>query len=61
VITSVLVIKANKMRNFSNLFWLRTLHVGEDSHSDHGLRRLVEFRFKALPGATSSSVTTHTT
>ena len=33
---------------------------GEDSHSDHGLSRLVEFRFKAPPGITSSSITTHT-
>ena len=32
----------------------------EDSHVDHGLGRLVEFRFKAPPGTTSSSVTTHT-
>ena len=27
---------------------------------DHGLSRLVEFRFKAPPGTTSSSITTHT-
>jgi len=33
---------------------------GEDSHGDHGLGRLVEFRFKAPSGTTSSSVTTHT-
>ena len=33
---------------------------GEDSHGDHGLGRLVEFRFKARPGTTSSSITTHT-
>ena len=33
---------------------------GEDSHGDHGLGRLVEFRFKAPPGTTSSSITTHT-
>ena len=32
----------------------------EDSRSDHGLGRLVEFRFKAPPGTTSSSITTHT-
>ena len=32
---------------------------GEDSHGDHGLGRLVEFRFKATPGTTSSSITTH--
>jgi len=32
---------------------------GEDSHGDHGLGRLVEFRFKGPPGATSSSITTH--
>ena len=32
----------------------------EDSHGDHGLGRLVEFRFKAPPGTTSSSITTHT-
>ena len=33
---------------------------GEDSRGDHGLGSLVEFRFKAPPGTTSSSVTTHT-
>ena len=33
---------------------------GEDSRGDHGLGRLVEFRFKAPPGSTSSSITTHT-
>jgi len=33
---------------------------GEDSHDDHGLGRLVEFRVKATPGTTSSSITTHT-
>ena len=33
---------------------------GEDSHSDHGLSSVVEFRFKAPPGTTSSSITTHT-
>ena len=33
---------------------------GEDSHCDHGLGRLVEFRFKAPPGTTSSSIATHT-
>ena len=33
---------------------------GEDSHGDHGLGRLVEFRFKAPLGNTSSSITTHT-
>ena len=33
---------------------------GEDSRGDHGLGRLVEFRFKAHPGTTSSSITTHT-
>jgi len=27
---------------------------GEDSHGDHGLGRLVEFRFKGHPGTTSS-------
>jgi len=32
---------------------------GEDSHGDHGLGSLVEFRFKGPPGTTSSSVTTH--
>jgi len=32
----------------------------EDCHGDHGLGRLVEFRFKAPPGTTSSSITTHT-
>ena len=33
---------------------------GEDSRGDHGLGRLVEFRFKAPPGTTCSSITTHT-
>ena len=33
---------------------------GEDSHGDHGLGRLIEFMFKAPPGTTSSSITTHT-
>ena len=33
---------------------------GEDSRGDHGLGRLVEFRFKAPPGTTSSSITTRT-
>ena len=33
---------------------------GEDSRGDHGLGRLVEFRFKAPPGSTSSSIATHT-
>ena len=33
---------------------------GEDSHGDHGLGKLVEFRFKAPPGTTSPSITTHT-
>jgi len=33
---------------------------GEDFHDDHGLGRLVEFRFKAPPDTTSSSITTHT-
>ena len=33
---------------------------GEDSRGDHGLGRLVEFRFKAPPGTTSPSITTHT-
>ena len=31
----------------------------EDSHGDHSLGRLVEFRFKAPPGTTSSTITTH--
>jgi len=31
----------------------------EDSCGDHGLSRLVEFRFKGPPGATSSYITTH--
>jgi len=31
----------------------------EDSHGDHGLGRLVEFRFKGPPGNTSSYFTTH--
>ena len=33
---------------------------GEKSRGDHGLGRLVESRFKAPPGATSSYITTHT-
>ena len=33
---------------------------GEDSHGDHGLGRSVEFRFRAPPGTTASSITTHT-
>ena len=33
---------------------------GEDFRGDHGLGRLVEFGFKAPPGTTSSSITTHT-
>ena len=33
---------------------------GEDSRGDHGLGRLVYFRFKAPPGTTSPSITTHT-
>ena len=33
---------------------------GEDTRGDHGLGRLVDFRFKAPPGTTSSSITTHT-
>ena len=33
---------------------------GEDTRGDHGLDRLVEFRFKAPPGTTSSSITNHT-
>jgi len=32
---------------------------GEDSRGDHGLDRLVEFRFKGPPGTTSSYITTH--
>jgi len=33
---------------------------GEESRGDNGLGRLVEFRFKAPPGTTSSSINTHT-
>ena len=33
---------------------------GEDPFRDHGLGRLVQFRFKAPPGTTSSSITSHT-
>ena len=33
---------------------------GENSHGDHGLGRLVEFRFKAPPDTKSSYITTHT-
>jgi len=33
---------------------------GEDSRGDHGLGRLVDFRFKAPPGTTSSYITAHT-
>jgi len=32
---------------------------GEDSRGEHGLGRLVEFRFKGPPGTTSSYITTH--
>jgi hypothetical protein len=32
---------------------------GEGSRGDHGLSRLVEFRFKGPPGTTSSYITTH--
>ena len=32
---------------------------GEDSRGDHGLGRLVEFRFKGPPGTASSYITTH--
>jgi len=32
---------------------------GEDSRVDHGLGRLVEFRFKVPPGTMSSYITTH--
>jgi hypothetical protein len=32
---------------------------GEDSRSDHGLGRLLEFRFKGPPGTPSSYITTH--
>jgi len=32
---------------------------GEDSHGDHGLGRLAEFRFKGPPGTTSSYIITH--
>jgi len=32
---------------------------GEDSRGDNVLIRLVEFRFKDPPGATSSYITTH--
>jgi len=32
---------------------------GEDSRSDHGLGRLVEFRFNGPPGTTSSYITIH--
>jgi len=31
---------------------------GEDSPSDHGLGRLVEFRFKGPPDTTTSYITT---
>jgi len=33
---------------------------GEDPRGDHGLGRLVEFRFKDPPGTTSPSITTNT-
>ena len=35
------------------------LTEGEDSRGDHGLGRLVEFRFKGPPDTTSSYITTH--
>jgi len=31
----------------------------EDSRGDHGLGRLVEFRFKGPPGTNSSYITSH--
>jgi hypothetical protein len=34
---------------------------GEDSRGDHGMGRLVEFRFKGPPGTPSSYITTHIT
>ena len=34
-------------------------YEGEDSRFDHGLGRLLEFRFKGPPGTTSSYITTH--
>ena len=39
---------------------VRIFPEGEDPRGDHGLGRLAEFRFKAPPGTTSSSITTHT-
>ena len=41
-------------------FTLGIFFEGGDSRIDHGLGRLVECRFKAPPGTTSSSITTHT-
>ena len=38
---------------------VRIFPEGEDSRRDHGLGRLVEFRFKGPPGTTSSYITTH--
>jgi hypothetical protein len=38
---------------------VRIFLEGEDSRGDHGLDRSVEFMFKAPPGTTSSSITTH--
>ena len=55
-----------KKKNFQNSctrlvnFRIEIFLEGEDSRGDHGLGRLVEFRFKAPPGTTSSSITTHT-
>jgi hypothetical protein len=47
---------------FSALPWEFSLKEkeGEDSHGDHGLGRLVEFRFKVPLGTTSSPITSHT-
>ena len=42
------------------MFYSGIFLEGEDSRGDHGLGRLVEFRFKTPPGTTSSSFTTHT-
>ena len=53
-----LLIMRSRVR-FPVLPW-EFLLEGEDSRGDHGLGRLVDFRFKAPPGNTSSYINTHT-
>jgi len=53
-----LLIMRSRVR-FLVLPWEFSLKGGGDSRGDHGLGRLVEFRFKGPPGTTSSYITTH--